>query len=146
MLLTIDEEFVECPLSQSGQIKDGIRQYAVSDLLSLFQQALANCQAFDEQTVNEALLVVSQLIDWNALELFASMVPMLQGFLAAKAVRRNALMCLHAIVHKGMDYPAKVELIVNIQYVEILESFMGDQIYDDELLFTTIAETINKLG
>jgi hypothetical protein len=30
--------------------------------------------------------------------------------------------CIHAIAYKGMDYPLKVELIVNMGYLDILES------------------------
>ncbi len=44
-------------------------------------------------------------------------------FLDSNKFRTNALSCLHAIVHKGMDYPQKIELIVNMKFLETLESF-----------------------
>lgn len=60
-----------------------------------------------EDLVNDALFASSQLIDWNALELFSALVPFAKEFLKPefKRFRVNAMQCLHAIVHKGMDYP-----------------------------------------
>ena len=40
-----------------------------------------------------------------------------------KKFRNNALSCIHAIAYKGMDYPLKVELLVNLGFLDILESF-----------------------
>jgi hypothetical protein len=48
---------------------------------------------------------------------------MFKGFLTLKKYRKNALECIHSIAYKGMDYPLKVELINNLGYLEILESF-----------------------
>jgi hypothetical protein len=33
------------------------------------------------------------------------------------------MQCLHAIVHKGMDYPQKIELIRELKFLEILDQF-----------------------
>ena len=78
---------------------------------------------FDEETVNETLEVMSQLIDWNALELFGGQIDVFKNFLGNVKFRNNAMMCIHSIVYKGMDYPLKVELIVNLGFMDVLESF-----------------------
>ena len=44
-------------------------------------------------------------------------------FLESPKFRRNALACLHAIAHKGMDYPQKLELLINMKFLEIIEAF-----------------------
>lgn len=78
---------------------------------------------FDEEIVNDSLEVMAQLIDWNALELFAGQIELFKGFLSDAKYRTNAMLCFHAIIYKGMDYPQKVELIVNLKFMDILESF-----------------------
>jgi len=113
-----------------------------------------------EELVNDALFAASQLIDWNGLELFGSLVPLTKEFLqpAFKRFRVNAMQCLHAIVHKGMDYPAKIQMIKELQFLETLNEFklkFADRTADnyDELdaaeeeeFFECIAEAVKKLG
>lgn len=52
-------------------MKDGIRISAITDLIFVLSQVLQNYNIFDEELVNDTLEVMAQLIDWNALELFA---------------------------------------------------------------------------
>lgn len=66
---------------------------------------LQNYEMFDEEIVNDALEVMAQLIDWNSLELFAGDVELFKSFLTKEQFRNTAMQCLHAFVHKGMDYP-----------------------------------------
>jgi hypothetical protein len=73
--------------------------------------------------VNDALDVIAQLVDWMPLELFAPHVELITQFLKSTEYRASALQALHAFVHKGMDYPSKVELIVNLKFMDILEQF-----------------------
>ena len=73
--------------------------------------------------VNDSLEVMGQLIDWNALELFGDYIEIFKSFLGNVKFRTGALSCFHAIVYKGMDYPLKVELIVNLRFMDIIESF-----------------------
>jgi|LauGreDrversion4_2_1035121.scaffolds.fasta_scaffold84112_3 hypothetical protein len=37
--------------------------------------------------------------------------------------RRDVLRVINAVVDKGMDYPAKIDLLVHIEYVKIMQSF-----------------------
>lgn len=57
------------------------------------------------------------------MEHFAGLIDMFKAFIENKKFRTNALSCIHAIAYKGMDYPLKVELIVNLGFLDILESF-----------------------
>ena len=128
-MLTFNEEVVESQDESKGghernnRIKDGVRQYAINDLVYILVQALANYSFFEEDTVNELFQVLAQLIDWNALELFGASIELIRSFLEMQSFRKNALRCLSAIVQKGMEYPVKVELIVNMQFMDILASF-----------------------
>lgn len=98
----------------SNRVKDGIRDLAITDIIFLLNQTLLNYQIFDTDTVNDALEGIARLIDWNALELFAPLVDIFKNFLLLYDFRTKAIECLHAMVHKGMDYPQKIELIVNL--------------------------------
>jgi len=92
-------------LEQQNRVKDGIRATAINDVVFVLQQVLQNYQVFEEETVDDALEVMAQLIDWNALEVFGSSVDIFKEFLKSTKFRTNALSCIHAFVHKGMDYP-----------------------------------------
>ena len=105
------------------RVKDGIRAIAIQDIVYLLQQGLANYEMFSQELVNEMLIATATLIDWNALELFAPMLDMFKAFLQKKPYQRSALKCLFAFVHKGMDYPQKLEVISGLHFIDILESF-----------------------
>lgn len=107
--------------------------------------------------MNDILQATAFLIDWNALELFSPMIGMFKEFLTKKFFLKNALKCLFAFVHKGMDYPQKVEVISGLQFLDIIESFKikytdrnaeddFDKQQEEEELFEYIADIINKLG
>lgn len=74
-----------------------------------------------------------------------------------KKFRNNALSCIHSIAYKGMDYPQKVELIVNLGFLDILESFkikyrerpgedLQEEQDEEEEFFETVSEAVDKLG
>lgn len=75
--------------------------------------------------MNDSLFCISQLIDWNALELFSQLVPAFKEFLQPnyKQFRVNAMLCLHSFVHKGMDYPTKILMIKELGFLEILDLY-----------------------
>lgn len=125
-----EEELVERqdtkPMShlvQATKVKDGLRAGVIGEVIFALFQILQNHQVFEQETVNETLEVISQLIDWNSLEYFSGAIELFKMFLQMDQYRTQALSCLHAIVHKGMDYSQKVELIVNLNFLEIIESF-----------------------
>lgn len=69
------------------------------------------------------------MIDWNALDHFNQIVLIAKQMLASQAdeqfklFRTNAFKVIHAVVDKGMDYPMKIEILVNLEYCSLLESF-----------------------
>jgi hypothetical protein len=67
------------------------------------------------------------------------------------------MQCLHSIVHKGMDYTSKIQLIKVLGFLELLNNFQmkypnrnpeGDDFdaIEEEEFFECISEVINKLG
>lgn len=129
ILQTFEEEFVERNELNSGneqrygQIKDGIREYAIKEIVYLLQQALLNFEQFDEEQIEDILEVFAQLIDWNAIEIFNQSILIFKEMLINGKFKVGAIKCLQAVVTKGMDYHLKVELIVNLEFMQLLESF-----------------------
>lgn len=111
VFLVFEEEMVDrqeskppAVLEKQARVKDGLRE-VIRDVVFVLMQALQNHQWFDEETVDDALEVMSQLIDWNSLDLFGDCIETFKMFLKSEKYRTNALHCLHAFVYKGMDYP-----------------------------------------
>ncbi len=92
-------------LERQTLVKDGIRAGVAPDLVFVINQLLQNYAVFSEDTVNDALEVVSQLVDWLPLELFAPMIDLVKQYLQSTKFRVNALEALHGFIHKGMEYP-----------------------------------------
>ena len=67
----------------------------------MLHQVLLNHTSFTPEAVNDCMLVISQLTDWNALELFTEnqkVMEMLRDiFLPHPQFRMNAFLCLDAI-------------------------------------------------
>ena len=58
-------------LGQSTRVKDGIRQYAIQDILTVLnQKILQNASRFQNDLIKDTLDVFAQLIDWNELSHF----------------------------------------------------------------------------
>eukprot|EP00347_Sterkiella_histriomuscorum_P020494 403337586 len=165
-MLVFEEELVERSekksnvlLEQQNRVKDAIRNSSITDIIFMLSQVLQNYTIFDEELVNNTLEVMAQLIDWNALELFGEQINIFKAFLQMKKFRNNALSCIHAIAYKGMDYPLKVELLVNLGFLDILESFKikyrerpseesdeQEEQDQEEEFFETVGEAVDKLG
>lgn len=112
VLQVFEEEIVERQESKAAAlyerqtlVKDGIRAGIAPDLVFVINQLLQNPAVFNEDIVDDALEVLSQLVDWLPLELFVPMIDLIKQYLQSPKFRVNALEALHSFVHKGMDYP-----------------------------------------
>ena len=108
-------------LELSQRIKDSMRVEAVPMVLQIMLPTLQNYTVFQTKTIRGALKVVSQLIDWNELSLFADFVPYFKEFVKMKNFRQGAFACLGAIVAKGMSDQDKISVIKNLQFLETLQ-------------------------
>ena len=76
IFLTFDDEVVERSEANKGDIlvssklKDLVRQQAIKPIVEILIQTLQNQQQLKDELVNDTLLCLAQLIDWNDLELF----------------------------------------------------------------------------
>lgn len=58
--------------------------------------------------------MISQLIDWNELGLFAEFVDYFKEFVKMNNFRQGSFACLGAIVVKGMSESDKITVIKNL--------------------------------
>ena len=119
---------------------------------------LQNYTVFNVKTIRGALKVVSQLIDWNELQLFIDFVPYFKEFVKMKNFRQGAFACLGAIVAKGMSDTDKITVIKNLQFLEtltIVEMTVAREVNDDidldsqdeeEKFLSSVSRAILKLG
>lgn len=82
VLLTFDQEIVERnelnkrdSSFNSVALKDAIRSESITKITFLLAQVMQGHQDLKEELVNDSLFALSQLIDWNALELFRDFLP-----------------------------------------------------------------------
>ena len=94
VLLTFDEEVVESShnklpleLQNSSLIKQSMRDNDCQDLVMVLKDILVNYKTIDTQITKHALLIISQLIDWNDLKLFGEFLPYFKEFLGIKGIR-----------------------------------------------------------
>lgn len=125
---------------------------------------LRNYEVFDLDTVNDSLQVISQLIAWNALELFSNLVTICKQMLSVankdpkiKQMRRNLVRVVHSVADKGMDYSLKIDVLIGLEYSGIMQSFkivyrnrnskasMEEQ-EEEEEFFAMVSESVMKMG
>lgn len=122
---------------------------------------------FSEDTVQDTLLVLSQLTDWNAIDLFTTESPVFiiyyrDKFLPLPLYRLNAFRCLNAIAQKGMGETPHLKLQIiteTLKFPEILETlvlqysqidwanqqFSSSQLEDHLVFYSTVAESLGWL-
>lgn len=116
-------------MAVSTRVKDGVRAHAIQDIVAgLSNTVLANYTQLDEALVARTLDVLAQLIDWNDLSYFESLVQSCISFLqqsggVSQSLKNGAFNCVQAVVTKGMDHLQKIQLIGQINFLEILDHF-----------------------
>lgn len=80
--------------------------------------------------MNNILQVIGHLIDWNALENFGEIIQVVKQYLmnaeaqpVLKKYRKNCIRVIHAVADKGMDYPLKIEVLMGLEYTQLMGSF-----------------------
>ena len=142
----------------SSQIKDFVRDGQIGPIVTVLLQVIANYNLFPKKTVKGTLKVLAQLIDWNELNFFQSLIAPCQEFVKIKGFRAGAFACLGAMVGKGMMEPvAKLTMIKQIEFMEMLNSiqikfpnfsFDEDQDEQDEekSFLIAVSSAVTKLG
>ena len=128
-LQIFDEELVEryqakppAEVFLSSKVKDFVREGQIGPIVTVLLQVIANYELFPKKSVKGTLKVLGQLIDWNELHYFESLIKPCQEFVKVKGYRAGALACLGAIAGKGMEPVQKMTLIKQLEFMELLAS------------------------
>lgn len=171
MFETIQAELIERGETKSvddiqvtTRVKDGYRQYAVADTVQAFDNYILQNSELDDLTISRALDVLATLIDWNEIQYFESLCQRCFSILQSQdanvtqPLKNGSFNCIQALVNKGQDHAAKIDLIQQLTFLEILEHFqlqnteMDIDNYEDEAqlneekFFSIMAGALQKLG
>lgn len=117
-LIERGEAKVSHDLLIATQVKDGIRQLAITSILDmLLDTVLSKMALFSKEEVQDVLYILAQLIDWNELPQFEGLVSHCMQALQSndpafgQEYKNGAFNCIQAVVCKGMDHNEKIGVI-----------------------------------
>lgn len=106
--------------------------------MQVLEQVLLNSQLFSEETVNDALMVISQLTDWNQLDPNFTNPTLIElyitKFMQSDTFECNAFRCLDAIVQKGAESQERVKnMTETINYKDLIKALLGGKPLSQQL-------------
>jgi hypothetical protein len=157
-MLIFDDEFNKFRHCQdqylyerATKIKDYLREDGIIEIVALLFEIIKGYKFLDLKQVKNSLKVIARLIDWNQLFLFTDIVNFTkENFLISVPLLSENLEVFNSIIHKGMDYQQKIEVIKYLNINEILISILRPseniKIKIDETIFFKICEIVTNLG
>jgi hypothetical protein len=154
LFLTFDDELIkyrdtytEVEAKRSSIIKDYLRDNFVKELIKVLNQVFNNLDEFqgNKKFISNCTKVISQLIDWNNLELFIESIYITLKFLNNEDFQADALLVLNAIVNKGMDVINKLEAIKLFDLLNIIDNLFKIKNLNESTLFN-LCDIVNNLG
>lgn len=75
----------------------------------------------------------------------------------AKVFRKNAMKVINSVVDKGMDEASKIQVILGLQYLDMVESFQmkyrninsntdDEEQQEEEEFFTQVSDSVFRVG
>lgn len=155
IFITFDEELVKFRHTfslfddtRSTLIKDYMRNDpALIEFINLLDTIILNKDNIPVKIVSNALKVSSQLIDWNTLSLFESIIVSTQKLLTDSKYMKNSLEVYLGVINKGMDISEKINVITGLDIVNLIESYCSNiKIMINNDCFFVIGDMILNLG
>ena len=151
LLLIFDDELIkfrhtytEFESKKSNEIKDFIRLHCINDIISVINELLSNEQYIDDKIINKSIQAISQLIDWNLLNVFQNVIPLILTNLIIKQKYMIAsLEVVNALIKKGMEVSIKIEIVNQFKIKEVLNSILNT---NNIGALDVIGEILNNLG
>lgn len=153
LLHTFDEELIKFRNSnsdfqteQSTKMKDHMRLNVIKDITKILVQVLLNEPFIDSKVISKSIKVVTELISWNYLECFDQFIQIVIDSLLLKInYQGDCIELLNAIIKKGMEPNAKIDIMIKININNIIDSIIKDKgttVHSFELL----SELISNIG
>lgn len=156
LLSTFDDELIkfrhtytEFEAQKATAIKDYMRINTINDIVFILNQVISNESFIEAKIVIKSMKVVSQLIDWNVLNVFNDiLIVIFNSLISKQQFQLSSFEIINALVKKGMDINIKLDLIRNLNIQQIIQTILlnNNTKYIDISLCDTICEIINNLG
>eukprot|EP00042_Codosiga_hollandica_P055911 m.793236 g.793236 ORF g.793236 m.793236 type:complete len:439 (+) comp59227_c0_seq2:243-1559(+) len=156
ILDTIDESFVdreyilsEQQLVLSGQLKDAMRDNSLTVIAQTWLHILTSYESVNDVLVSSCLETIAKYISWIDIRfaLDPQLLDTLFRFMASVPLREHACECFVAMVDKGMDPLAKLELVRSLNLLTLIEAISQNVVEDPNYEFQfRLAQLVNAIG
>ena len=112
ILITFDDDMIkfrhtqgDFEITRSNIIKDYMRDNTIKDIVDVLNQILENWNSIvniNRKLISNSIKVLSQLIDWNNLELFHNSINIMLKFINVSEYQSDALSFFDSIINKGI--------------------------------------------
>lgn len=147
-LLKFRHTFDEFCETKSTLIKDHLRlDPQLVQIVEMLTSIVVNRTTISTKIVVNSLKCIGNLIDWNSLNMFIDIIPLVKELIATNCFVKHALEVLLAFTNKGMILKEKIELLSYLELSKIFEFFFSNP----KLIFTTdslytLSDMIQVLG
>lgn len=155
VLLTFDDELIkfrhtfnDYEVLRSTIIKDHMRIKEINNIIYVLNQIIQNETHMNRKLVKNSIKAVSQLIDWNLINLFSDVINIVKDSLIHKVeYQAESLELLDALIEKGMELNQKLDLIKYLNVIQIIEEILKKSKMDcgENSLFV-ICEIVTNIG
>ena len=155
IFFTFDEEFIKYPhtysqiqISRSNKIKDFMRNNTIPNLLKVIKEILENEENIpNNKIIQNSIILVSQLIDWNPFEFFYDVLNIILGILIKK-FKYFSQCCdvLYMIVKKGMEPKIKRNILNTININVLINNILKNERKIAETTLSRISDIIDLIG
>ena len=153
ILNTFNDEFIqyrhtydEIQTNRSTIIKDYMRNNVIPNIVFVIKSILENEEHITNKLlINKSIIIISQLIDWNTLDNFNSVIDIILGQLIQQYKYFSPCMdIIYAMVKKGMEPNIKRKLIYEIN--NMLHKIIKYNKKIEDYTLQKIADIINLIG
>lgn len=147
-LLKFRHTFDQFCETKSTQIKDHLRtDPQLIQIIEMLISIVINRATITPKIVINSLKCIGNLIDWNSLNMFVEVIPIIKELIASNCLVKQALEVLNAFTNKGMILKEKIELLSYLELSKIFEFFFSNPklISSNDSLYT-LSDMVQALG
>jgi hypothetical protein len=155
LLLTFDDELIkfrhtfnDYEVVRSTLIKDHMRITEINHVVFVLNQIIQNEAHMNKKLVKNSIKAVSQLIDWNVINLFSDIINLIKDSLIHKIeYQSECLETINALIEKGMELNQKLDLMKYLNVNQIIQEILSKQKFDStENSLYVICEIVTNIG
>ena len=155
LLLTFDDELIkfrhtfnDYDLVRSTLIKDHMRTGEINSVIYVLNLIIQNHAQMNKKLVKNTIKAVSQLIDWNLINLFSEIINLVKDSLInILDYQSECLELINALINKGMELNQKCDLIKYLNVINLIEGILKKETFSsNENILIVICEIVTNIG